>query len=167
MHCEPDRRRLRPGPGHAARGDRAPARSCALLLQGLLPHALDRRCVEARGPSSIDLGIAGAELRRLASPSSLPPTLMGCRVNDNVTSTPIVIGPGLNWFLQGSIGGLSNGPITGSLDYSVALDVEPASVPTPSTFPLFATGLGLMGWLAWRRSGRLGTSVSVCPEGRA
>jgi hypothetical protein len=30
------------------------------------------------------------------------------------------------------------------------LDV-PSAVPTPATLPLFATGLGLMALLAWRR----------------
>ena len=31
-----------------------------------------------------------------------------------------------------------------------------ASVPTPATLPLFITGLGLMGWFAWRKKRKVG-----------
>jgi hypothetical protein len=32
-----------------------------------------------------------------------------------------------------------------------SISAPESSVPTPATLPLFATGLGMMGWFAWRR----------------
>ena len=36
--------------------------------------------------------------------------------------------------------------------YEIVIDAElKGDLPEPTSLPLFATGLGLMGWLAWRR----------------
>jgi hypothetical protein len=42
---------------------------------------------------------------------------------------------------------VSNHPVSGFSEFAVDL----TAVPAPATLPLVATGLGMMGWFAWRR----------------
>jgi hypothetical protein len=117
-------------------------------------HSFGALCSEAGGhPSYIyNNGVIPTVPPVTASPIN---SAFCAVVNDNITSTPISIGAGLNWlFIGGTVSEDSRTPFSISWDYSIALDVEPASVPTPSTFPLFATGLGLMAFLMLRRQRR-------------
>jgi hypothetical protein len=78
--------------------------------------------------------------------------------NATLTSIQVTISP-FNW-VQNQSGGWSMEQPDGSLaTISVAAYGNPgfglppvvSAVPAPATLPLFATGLSLLAWLAWRR----------------
>jgi hypothetical protein len=54
-----------------------------------------------------------------------------------------------NTFIYDTLGGASGDSTTGT--YSISVVSNGSEIPLPAALPLFATGLGLMGLLAWRR----------------
>jgi PEP-CTERM motif-containing protein len=47
------------------------------------------------------------------------------------------------------------GVVTGTTGFITAFSVSPSPVPLPAAWPLFATGLGALGLLGWRRKKKL------------
>jgi hypothetical protein len=56
----------------------------------------------------------------------------------------------MNGFSEQTCCDIHSGGLTNDLA-NIDLGVPPSTVPLPATLPLFATGLGALGLLGWRR----------------
>lgn len=83
------------------------------------------------------------------TPSPLDEPFYIVDASDNTTQDlALPLGAGLNWLIVGRFGNTSAN-FSATWDYSIDLDVEPT--PAPPSIALFATGIGAIGFLGWRR----------------
>ena len=112
-------------------------------------------CVRRLGDENKLLAAATAALSVLFSVNAVSAATYTIDVNYDLLDGTIHNGDyGATLFLAGPVGaGLSDLPFTtGTIaGVSVAFTPPVSSVPLPATLPLFATGLGALGLLGWRR----------------